>query len=195
MSRTGILGGSFDPVHIGHVELAKTAAADLKLEKLLVIPAFDPPHKNSCIASFEQRYRMLELSFEGIPKVTVSDIEKRLGGKSYTINTIRALKNELGRTDLYLIIGSDQLYTIEQWYMYGSILKETHTVAVTRGNDSYTDMQEFANSVGRIRVLNTDIPDVSSTEIRERIRNGLPGQELLPSPVAEFIGTEGLYRG
>ena len=132
MSRTGILGGSFDPVHIGHVELAKTAAADLKLEKLLVIPAFDPPHKNSCIASFEQRYRMLELSFEGIPKVTVSDIEKRLGGKSYTINTIRALKNELGRTDLYLIIGSDQLYTIEQWYMYGSILKETHTVQLHR---------------------------------------------------------------
>ena len=196
MSKTGILGGTFDPIHNGHVELAVQAKKELKLSEVLIIPAAQPPHKSGECTPFADRFEMARLAFGGMDGFAVSDIEKKLGGRSFTINTIRALKEIYPpKTEFYLIIGGDQLFTIEKWYRYESILKEAHVVAVTRAGMSYTDMQEYANELGRVRVLNLDIPDISATQVRELAQNGGDTGGLVPEPVQRFISERGLYRG
>ncbi len=196
MSKVGIFGGTFDPVHIGHVELAKQAAKELKLTETLVIPTGESPFKDKTGASFRQRFEMVQLAFEGSDGFAVSDIEKKLGGKSYTINTIRALKEIYPqKTEFYLIIGGDQLFSLEKWFRYEAILKETHVVAVTREGISYTDMAEYANEIGRVKVLNLTVPDVSSTQIRDMIKSGKDTEGLLCPAVLDYIMKEGLYRG
>ncbi len=194
MSKVGIFGGSFDPVHIGHTELAVQAAKELKLSETIVIPAFHSPLKPKCSATFAQRFEMVRLAFEGIPGFAVSDIEKKLGGKSFTINTIRALKEIYPKkTEFYLIIGGDQLFTIEKWFRYEAILKEVHVAAVTREGISYTDMVEYANEIGRIKVLDLPVPDISSTQIRSELSHGGSAEGLLCPAVLGYIRKEGIY--
>ncbi len=196
MSKIGILGGTFDPIHNGHIELAVQVKKELKLTEVLIIPAAQPPHKSGECSSFADRFEMARLAFEGMDGFAVSDIEKKLGGRSFTINTIRALKEIYPpKTEFYLIIGGDQLFTIESWYKYESILKEAHVTAVTRAGMSYTDMQEYANEIGRVKVLNLDIPDISATHVRELLQNGGVPDGLVPEPVLRCIRERGLYRG
>lgn len=196
MSKVGILGGTFDPIHIGHTALAEQTAKELRLAETLIIPACDPPHKQGHTSPFADRFAMAELAFSGKPGFAVSDIEKKLGGKSFTINTVRALKEIYPKnTEFYLIIGGDQLFDIEKWFRYEALLKECHVTAVTRGGISYTDMAEYANELGRVKVLNLDIPDVSSAQIRERLKNGEDVSGLVPDAVLKYIEAGGLYRG
>ena len=196
MSKIGILGGAFDPPHIGHIALAEQVKKELKLASVLIIPTANPPHKEKSAVPFRQRFEMAALAFGDKEGYAVSDIEHRLGGQSYTINTLRALKEILPpKTEMYFMIGGDQLFTIEKWYRYEAVLKECRVVAVTRGDMSYTDMQEYANEIGRIRVLNCDIPDISSSEIRAKAAAGEDISDMVPEKVLEYIGTEGLYRG
>jgi len=196
MSKIGILGGTFDPPHFGHISLAEQVKKELKLSEILIIPAYRSPFKKNAALPFGTRFEMTRLAFAGMDGFAVSDIEKKLGGISYTINTIRALKEIYPqKTEFYFIIGGDQLFSIEKWFRYEAVLKECRVVAVTRGSISYTDMQEYANELGRVRVLNMDIPDISSHEIREKISSGEDASGLVPAQVLEYIGTEGLYRG
>jgi len=196
MSKVGIFGGAFDPPHIGHTELAAQARKDLKLSELLIIPTAEPPFKGKCTIPFADRFEMSRLAFGGIEGCAVSDIEKKLNGKSYTINTLRALKEIYPpKTDFHLIIGGDQLFTIEKWFRFEAILKECRVCAVTRGGTDYTDMQEYANELGRVKVLNLDIPPVSSTEVREKLARGEDVSGLVPDNVLEYINKRGLYRG
>ena len=196
MSKIGIFGGAFDPIHSGHVEMALQAKKELKLTEVMLIPTAQPPFEDkTCTASFENRMEMTRLAFDGMDGFSVSDIEKKLKGRSYTINTVRALKELLPKCELYLIIGGDQLYEIEKWYRYEALLKECRVTAVTRGNMSYTDMQEYANELGHVRVLNLDIPDVSSTQVREKLREGQDAAGLVPEKVLRYINDRGLYRG
>lgn len=204
MIKTGIFGGAFNPVHNGHVNLAKEAIEQLKLRELLIIPTFEPPHKNTKLLPFEERAEMCRRAFEGISdkcKITVSDIERRMGGISYTINTIRELSKQYHIDDeenarrFYLLIGGDMLYSFREWYKYESILKESNVCAVARGGDNFTDMLEFAAEMGRVKVLPTNVVDVSSTEIRQRIAKGGDISELVPQSVAEYIAENDLYRG
>lgn len=198
MIKTGIFGGAFNPVHNGHVNLAKEAIEQLKLRKLLIIPTFESPHKATKLLSFETRAEMCRLAFEGISdkcEVTVSDIERQMGGVSYTINTIRELSKQLPGEQLFLLIGGDMLFSFREWYKYESILKESKVCAVARGGDSFTDMLEFATEMGRVKVLPTNIVDVSSTEIREKLAAGADISQLVPQKVAEYIAKNDLYRG
>ena len=196
MSKVGIFGGAFDPIHSGHVEMAVLAKKELKLSEMLIIPTANPPFGKKCSAPFSDRAEMAGLAFEGIDGFAVSDIEKKISGKSYTINTLRALKEIYPQgTDFWLIIGGDQLFEIERWFRYEAILKECHVAAVTRDGVSYADMQEYANELGRVRVLNLPIPAVSSTEVREKLLNGESTAGLIPDAVAKYIGDRGLYRG
>ena len=112
MSKIGILGGTFDPIHNGHIELAVQVKKELKLTEVLIIPAAQPPHKSGECSSFADRFEMARLAFEGMDGFAVSDIEKKLGGRSFTINTIRALRDIYpAKTEFYLLIGGDQLFT------------------------------------------------------------------------------------
>lgn len=198
MIKTGIFGGAFNPVHNGHVNLAKEAIEQLKLRRLLIIPTFESPHKATKLLPFDERAEMCRLAFEGISEkcsVEISDIERQMGGVSYTINTIRELAKQCKDSQFYLLIGGDMLFSFKEWYKYESILKESKVCAVARGGDSFTDMLEFAAEMGRVKVLPTNVVDVSSTEIREKIVAGADISELVPRTVAEYIAANNLYRG
>lgn len=200
--KTGIFGGAFNPPHNGHVNLAREAIEQLKLRKLLIIPTFESPHKSTKLLPFEQRAEMCRRAFEPLNgsgncdcKVEISDIEREMGGVSYTINTLRELSMRLPDDRFYLLMGSDMLFSFREWYRYESVLKESTVCAFARENDSFTDMAEFANEIGRVKVLRTSVVEVSSTEIRERIASGGDVSELIPQSVAEYIGENGLFRG
>ena len=193
MTKTGIFGGAFNPVHNGHVRLAEEAVKQLKLKKLLIIPTFDSPHKDTKLAPFEDRMEMCRLAFSHIEGAEVCDIERRLGGKSFTINTVRALRSELPEAQFFLLIGGDMLFYFDQWYKYESLLKETKVCAVARDNDSLVDMMEFANEMGRIKVLPTQAVEISSTEIREKLKNSADISGLVPKAAAEYIAAKKLY--
>ena len=123
----------------------------------------------------------------------VSDIEREMGGVSYTINTLRELAKRRPDERFYLLIGGDMLFSFEKWVRYESILKEATVCAIARGGDSYSDMVEFANRMGRVKVLPTNAVDVSSTEIRGRIARGEDISELVPGGVAEYIAERRLF--
>ncbi len=193
MTKTGIFGGAFNPVHEGHVRLAEEAVKQLKLRKLLIIPTFDSPHKETKLAPFDDRAEMCRRAFGHISGAEVSDIERELGGKSFTINTIRELKARNPDDRYFLLIGGDMLFSFDKWYKYESILKEAKVCAVARDNDSLVDMMEFANEMGRVKVLPTKAVEISSTEIRECIKSGADISGLVPSAVAEYIAEKKLY--
>ena len=140
MIKTGIFGGAFNPVHNGHVRLAEEAVKQLKLKRLLIIPTYVSPHKATKLAPFEDRAEMCRYAFGHIDGVEVSDIERRLGGTSYTINTLRALKDQYPQEQFFLLIGGDMLFSFEKWYKYESILKEAKVCAAARDSDSLVDM-------------------------------------------------------
>ena len=202
INKTGILGGAFNPVHNGHIHLAKEAISQLKLRKLLVIPTYESPHKATRLLPFEERTEMCRLAFSGIGEgyshgscaVEISDIERELGGVSYTINTIRELNKRCPDEHFYLIIGGDMLYSFTKWYKYESILKESTVCAAARGGDNFADMLEYANEIGRIKVMPTEVVDISSTEVRERLKNGGSVSELIPESVEEYIIENKLYK-
>lgn len=194
--KIGIFGGAFNPVHNGHINLAREAISQLKLRKLIIVPTFESPHKTTKLAPFDSRVEMCRAAFSGISdkcEVEISDIERKMGGVSYTINTVRELKKMYPDGRFYLLIGGDMLYSFREWYKYESLLKETNVCAVARGGDSFTDMMEFANEMGRVKVLISDIVDISSTEIRGKAAAGGDISELVPKSVAEIIGKNNLY--
>ena len=139
MIKIGVFGGAFNPVHNGHINMVKEAFADLKLQKMLIIPTCVSPHKsNKGLIAFEDRAKMCELAFAdeiASGKFEISDIEKRMGGTSYTINTIRELKRQYPDDAVfYLIIGGDMLFYFDKWYRYEALLGECKVVAAAREN-------------------------------------------------------------
>lgn len=194
VKKTGIFGGAFNPVHNGHVRLAEEAVKQLKLRKLLIIPTYVSPHKHTELLPYEDRAEMCRRAFGHIPGAEVSDIEVRLGGTSYSINTIRALKELYPDESFFLLIGGDMLFSFEKWYRYESILKEVRVCAAARDGDSLADMMEYANELGRIKVLPTQVVEMSSTEVREKAAAGGDISGMVPQGVADYIREKGLYK-
>lgn len=194
VKKTGIFGGAFNPVHNGHVRLAEEAVKQLKLRKLLIIPTYVSPHKHTELLPYEDRAEMCRRAFGHIPGAEVSDIEVRLGGTSYSINTIRALKELYPDESFFLLIGGDMLFSFEKWYRYESILKEVKVCAAARDGDSLADMMEYANELGRIKVLPTQVVEMSSTEVREKAAAGGDISGMVPQDVADYIREKGLYK-
>lgn len=194
VKKTGIFGGAFNPVHNGHVRLAEEAVKQLKLRKLLIIPTCVSPHKHTELLPYEDRAEMCRRAFGHIPGAEVSDIEVRLGGTSYSINTIRALKELYPDESFFLLIGGDMLFSFEKWYRYESILKEVRVCAAARDGDSLADMMEYANELGRIKVLPTQVVEMSSTEVREKAAAGGDISGMVPQGVADYIREKGLYK-
>lgn len=197
MIKTGVFGGAFNPPHTGHINLAKEAIEQLKLRKLLVIPTFESPHKATKLAPFEERAEMCRRAFSGISdkcEVEICEIERELGGVSYTINTLRALKKRYEDARFFLLIGGDMLFSFTEWFKYESILKECEVCAAARGGDSFSEMLEYATEIGHIKVLPTNVVDISSTEIREKIQKGEDASEWITEDVRGYIEEKGLYR-
>lgn len=194
----GIMGGTFDPIHIGHLQIALAVSQRLGLEEVMFIPAYIPPHKLGMnFAPAEDRYAMTELAIAPYPTFTLSDMELKRSGVSYTIETVRQLAKEHPDEQLYFIIGADSVAQLHTWHNIHELLELA--VFVAAGRPGYEGVMEEAEShLGsiarrRIMLLDTEEYDVSSTEIRSRIKDGKALTGLVPKAVEEYIYEHGLY--
>ena len=190
--RIGILGGTFNPVHLGHLLLAEGAMRELKLDDLLWIPAHLPPHKIvQGDASPEDRARMVELAIAGRPGFRLSRVELDRPAPSYTIDTVRQL--QAGRpdpkTEWFFLAGSDTARELPGWKEIEELRKRVQFVTIPRpGGGGKGD-----SAKGVLEVAVTTL-EVSSSQVRERIRRGEPIGDWVPEPVERFIREKGLYR-
>lgn len=198
--RIGIYGGTFAPVHKGHVAAAEAFFRQMELDLLYVIPAGIPPHKQIDASDDPiHRLRMCELAFDGMKNVIVSDMEIRRAGKSFTVDTLRALSAEDRR--LFLLMGTDMMLTLDAWREPEEIFRLCYPIYIRRENDPVLEGQivaknkSYLEKYGKIaRRLMADVIELSSTEIRDRVKNGLEIDSLVPPAVADYIRREGLYR-
>ena len=201
--RVGIIGGSFDPVHMGHLVIAQDAAEKLELSEVVFIPAAIPPHKqhlqqvDSC-----HRLNMLQLAIEADIRFSVSDIEIRRGGVSFTIDTVRALKDERPDVEWVLLIGSDTLVDLHNWYKIDELLGLCEVSTFLRPGESSLDgigekilLPDRHKARLMENVIEAHLIGISSTEIRMRIAEGLGIRYLVPPEVEMYIYEHGLYQG
>ena len=145
--KIGIFGGTFNPVHQGHVHLAQQCVEELKLDKLLVIPTKQPPHKQAQeLASGEHRAQMCRLAFAEIPQAQVSEMELHREGKSYTADTLTQLKQQFPQAQFYLIVGGDMFLTFHQWNRFEEILQGAALCAACRSQDELPKLQQAKGS-------------------------------------------------
>ncbi len=191
--RIGFLGGTFDPIHSGHLILAEQLLEKFQLEKVIFIPAATPPHKeNQAISYARHRLEMTKMAIEDNPLFEVSDIELKRKGKSYTVDTIEELKKKYPDADLFLLAGSDVLTELDTWKDPDRIFQETKVVIGIRPGYDKIDLDNrfFAKSI----TVEMSGLHVSSTQIRHRIKEGRSIKYLVPSKVEEYIKAKGLYK-
>jgi nicotinate-nucleotide adenylyltransferase len=211
--RIGLLGGSFNPVHRAHLLIAEQAQSACRLERVIFIPAADPPHK--VLAGnipFEQRCRMVQLTISGKAGFEISTIEGERGGKSYSIDTIRIFRELYPLDDLFFIIGGDSFLEISSWYCYADIFRACNLIVVERPGCLIPDRaaavpadirDEFSYQSETDRLLHlsgTQVcfvrgcpQDVSSTEIRNLAANGSSIEQHVSSDVAAYISQQRIY--
>ncbi len=187
--KIGILGGTFNPIHIGHLILAEEVREKLKLDRIILVPAYLPPHKdNSDIIDAQHRFRMVKLAIKGNRYFLVSDIEIKRDGRSYTIDTIKELKKIYPQDELYFIIGSDLLKYLDEWKDLDDIIKMVKFVVATRPGYPLEKIPSHISTIP-IRAV-----DVSGFEIRQAIRQGKSFRYLVPEMVFKYILKNRIYR-
>lgn len=192
--KIGLFGGTFNPPHLGHVEAASQAVKALGLDRLLVTPDAQPPHKDLPEGSPDGagRLRMTELAFAKVKHARVADMEIRRGGRSYTVDTLRRLREKYPHDRLYLLMGTDMLLCFEEWREFREILSMAALVVFGRGEDDMPAMEMAAAKLrerykASVRVLDIRALEISSTGLRELLRDRR-GREFLPDTVyAEII--------
>ena len=198
--KIGIMGGTFDPIHNGHLTLAEYSRVNFGLDKILFIPTGKPPHKNNKeISSNWHRYNMTLLATSSNPYYDLSSIELEREGITYTIDTIRYLKSESENREIYFILGSDSLFGIDKWKDYKELLGECNFIVTRRPDLTDEKLEEKIKELSQISknsILTLDSPliDISSTQIRDRVRKGLSIRYLIPEGVRLYIEKNKLYR-
>lgn len=197
--RLGIMGGTFDPIHYGHLVAAEMARGEFNLSKVLFIPSGTPPHKiRRDISSAKLRYEMVQSSIQDNPDFDISALEIERKGLSYTVETLRIIRQTWPEYELYFITGTDALREIFSWHEAEEILTLIQFIGVARPGFDASDFllrvqQEYPEIQGRIHYLEVPALAISSTDIRSRVRRGQPIRYLLPESVRLFIHLHGLY--
>jgi len=190
--KIGLGGGVFDPVHFGHLFLFNECAHKLALDKVLIIPTYSAVHKDTGgITEYHYRREMVDIVCQTNEQFEVSDIEKELGGDSYSIHTIRALKEKYPGNDWYFLAGMDNLRKMEEWYHPEEIVKETTVVIGSRPVEDWPGRASFYDTV---RFVDMPQLEISSTDIRRRVASGESIRYLVPRAVEEYIIENGLYK-
>jgi nicotinate-nucleotide adenylyltransferase len=202
--RIGLFGGSFDPPHAGHLHVARAARERFRLDRLVFVPAAEPPHKpGRQLAPGADRLAMLQLLLEGEPRCEVSDLELARGGRSFTIDTVRALPAALREPEdceIYLLLGSDNLELLPRWREARALLERVQPVVVRRGGELALELAPIAAELGpelgrKLERGALDLPPVpiSSTQVRETLAGTDVELALLPPAVLAYIRARGLY--
>jgi len=207
-----LYGGTFDPVHYGHLAIARAARDRLQCPVWLM-PAADPPHRPVPGASAADRLRMLELAIQDEPGLCIDRRELDRPGPSYTVDTLRELRQEIGpQPALVLLLGADSFLSLPDWHDWQDLFNLTHLIVAGRcgssldgaladvlakaacGRWSHTSDALMHTPAGRIMCLQQPLHPASATDIRQRLAHGARWAELLPSPVVRYIRKHGLYR-
>jgi nicotinate-nucleotide adenylyltransferase len=193
--RWGILGGAFDPLHFGHLTLAREIRNKVKLDGVLLVPTLEPPHRpQQPVVRFEDRVTMLELALKGEAAMAVSRIEETTSRPSYTLDTVRALKKKYPQVEFVFIIGADIVSQFKSWHCWQDLLREIKLIVGYRRGADLSELSAYPED--RFTLVETTPVDLSSTQVRERIRMGATREQLskmVPPSVADFILRRRLY--
>ncbi len=187
-NRIGILGGSFDPIHIGHLILAEYALTECKLDKILFIPNRIPNLKQPPQASARHRYQMIKLAIQDNPKFEVSDIEIKREGISYSYDTVTALKKKFKNDKLFFIIGSDAYNSLPKWKNFKKLITEIEFIVAIRPGSKIKKIPQI-----KFQLLNIPEIAISSSYIRKRVKKGRSIRYLVPDRVWQYICEYKLY--
>ena len=190
--RICLFGGTFDPPHIGHLLVAQTVCEAEDFDKILFIPAFQPPHKRD-ITPVDERISMLELAVEGNPNFEISDVELKRKGISYTIDTVKAIKTEMSlkNNEIFYLMGSDSLLEFQHWKEPEGILNECQVIVAIRPGFRPSDIPSWI--LQRIQFANIPRFEISSTNIRHRWVENKTIRYMVTLPVWEYIEKNNLY--
>ena len=204
-----LFGGTFDPVHYGHLRCAEEARRKLGLKKLHLLPAGRPPHRSTPQATATQRLQMLQLAQPEFPLLSIDDRETRRKGPSYMVDTLKELRAELACTPLLLLIGQDAANDLHSWFDWERLFTLAHIVIMTRPGMKSEYRQDLGKQIqarsgfdvrdllsskaGRVLHLEVTSIDISATTIKKLIRLGRSPQSMLPEPVLDYINENHLY--
>jgi nicotinate-nucleotide adenylyltransferase len=189
-NRVGVLGGTFDPFHNGHLEVACAVRDSGLVDVVIVVPANDPWQK-ACVATADQRLEMVRRGIAGHHGIQVSDVDIRRGGPTYTVDTLADISSTHVGDDVTFIVGSDAAAGLPTWHRAEDLRTSTSFIVVTRPGTRppQLDVEGYDLNLLEIRPV-----DISSSAIRERVSKGLALTDLVPSAVADYITAQGLYR-
>ncbi len=188
IEKVGVFGGLFDPPHIGHLIIAQSVLEEFKLDKIIFVPAGNPPHKHK-FSPYDTRYKMTELAIMGNQKFSISDIEKEIPGKTYTIGVLKNLKQQI-KGMIYLIIGCDQWEEINTWKTPEELFKCCKIIVMPRSRHS---IRKVGRLCKKILISHAPLIDISSTEIRKKVKHNCSIQYLVPNEVSKYIKRKRLY--
>jgi nicotinate-nucleotide adenylyltransferase len=220
--RIGLFGGTFNPIHRGHLRAASEVKKSFNLDQVFLIPAALPPHKTpGAVAGAEDRLKMIHLAIEGLAGITVSDVELNRPGPSYTIDTVYDFKQTFADDSrIYLMMGLDAFLEINTWKSHAELLEQIAFIIMARPDEDYRDAHQgwkilenylkltlsedyefqaapdcyYSEGKPPIHIIDIDALDISSTKIRENVKKKKTIEHLVPARVAEFIQSKGLYR-
>lgn len=194
MSKIGIFGGTFDPIHIGHLIIAEFFTEQLNLDNCIFVPAYQNPLKEGLVPTdSKHRLNMLNLAISNNDKFISDDFEINRNKPSYTINTIEHLYEKHPGCELYLLIGNDNIYEFKKWQRWKEILQLTHLCCAGRTSQIESDMDSSVYLGSEIIKINSPILDVSGEDIREKLKSGKSVKYLITDEVLEYIVSNQLY--
>lgn len=198
MEKVILFGGTFDPPHMGHMALLRSAIDTVRPDGVLVMPTGTPPHKGGRHTDARLRMAMCRCFLPLFPRMVISDEEIARGGKSFTVETVRRLRERMPHAHIYLPIGSDMLLTFRQWREYKELLRSVTLVVHSRQGTDLAALAQFADGLraegGDILMAPGEVLVLSSTEIREKMRRGEDVSQLVPAAALEVAEQYGLYR-
>jgi nicotinate-nucleotide adenylyltransferase len=195
--RLGVMGGTFDPIHYGHLVTAEEALEQFRLDEVVFVPTGQPWMKeHEVVSPSEDRYLMTVIATASNPKFSVSRVEVDREGATYTVDTLRSLREEQGAgTDLFFISGADAILEILHWREPQELFELAHFIAATRPGYDLAHFEEDATSLrSEVSVMHVPALAISSTDIRARIADGHPIRYLVPEGVKSYVEKAGLYR-
>ncbi len=208
-----IMGGTFNPIHLGHLRIAEEVREYLNIDRVMFIPTFMPPHKNNgSLIPPEDRLEMVKLAIKDNPNFQVSDMEIKRGGRSYSVETLQALQKEMPNTEISFIAGTDSFNEITTWCEYERLFELTNFIVVTRHGYPVKKIGEvlpdkmarqftyapkkdtYVHNKGKtVTYLKTTLMDISASDIRQRIKEGRSIRYLMPQDVEKYIVEKKLY--
>ena len=193
----GILGGTFDPVHNGHIAAARQLLGAADVDQVWLMPNATPPHRTAApVAPAEDRMRMVEVAVAGYDGLVASRVEVDRGGISYTFDTIRELAREYPGQRFTLLIGSDAALQIRSWHNADALLDEASFVIFNRPETALAPqtLHELGFAPARTRIVHLDTPPIAAHQVRDRLARGAPIDDLVPAAVADYIRAHELYQ-